>query len=574
MAPTIALKKITATVLVLFAMASRVMLCDALIAASRVNFCKRHRAEQGRASNCTQLLTLSLTPETSEDFGAEEILLTGIDDETNVRRELAEPVKISLRKLPTRAAYPLRYIQEVNVEPYEVNFSCGYDECPRVAERRCPGHGFCCQCPLCSSFLVCGKHTLRSGHKCGLFDPHAHITCVLYNNTWYSVFAIESPKLLSLIEIRIELPRNRTVVRQVGTLVPDAHEGDISLHYTADFAASSGAPLLSDRYLIQDRRPGGEVAILDRSLFALDGSECNKIGVSTHAFMAQGSRCQAPKGSCLRNQLAEIRSAAEQRRAERLPTKYFPADYGTFLGYHRSKSVPPEIVYGMPPQRLVSLVTIRAAARDLFVELAVIRAQIHDAAVSNGTDVLYGGPVTLAVMVTSQSDITGMVTLQCNATSTTTFPAVKLTLPPFATRQQNLESATTSEGLSQVCHLELLDVEGAVLDRRVVAWTLRKQPIVQRQLGPETPEGVGHVGELEPPRGKNKEDSCTDCPWYNPLCFVVRKCFWQAAAETLLVLCVLVAVVKGVLWWFRRRSARTRPTAGGGACSSSAPNAH
>jgi len=42
---------------------------------------------------------------------------------------------------------------------------------------------------------------------------------------------------------------------------------------------------------------------LDKYLFTLDGSECNKIGVSYSAFRYESNKCQNRVGNCLKNQI-------------------------------------------------------------------------------------------------------------------------------------------------------------------------------------------------------------------------------------------------------------------------------
>ena len=46
--------------------------------------------------------------------------------------------------------------------------------------------------------------------------------------------------------------------------------------------------------------------LLDRSLFSLDGSQCDKIGASFSAFQYQADKCRRYVGSCLSNQLLDF----------------------------------------------------------------------------------------------------------------------------------------------------------------------------------------------------------------------------------------------------------------------------
>ena len=41
--------------------------------------------------------------------------------------------------------------------------------------------------------------------------------------------------------------------------------------------------------------------LVDREKVSMDGTECNKIGVSYDAFKAQGNQCGMSEGTCLLN---------------------------------------------------------------------------------------------------------------------------------------------------------------------------------------------------------------------------------------------------------------------------------
>lgn len=47
---------------------------------------------------------------------------------------------------------------------------------------------------------------------------------------------------------------------------------------------------------------------IPKEMVTLDGSECDKIGVSFEAFQNQGNKCGMIIGSCLKNQLEDFYS--------------------------------------------------------------------------------------------------------------------------------------------------------------------------------------------------------------------------------------------------------------------------
>ena len=57
---------------------------------------------------------------------------------------------------------------------------------------------------------------------------------------------------------------------------------------------------------------------ISKELVTLDGSECDKIGVSYEAFQNQANKCSMIIGSCLKNQLEDFNSDDLQRINEGL----------------------------------------------------------------------------------------------------------------------------------------------------------------------------------------------------------------------------------------------------------------
>jgi len=87
---------------------------------------------------------------------------------------------------------------------------------------------------------------------------------------------------------------------------------------TGDFMNYQSFPQLNDRYLSIPLMDSGlfdadlrHWLALPKSLYAVDGLTCNKIGVSYTPYRDQPNRCFATPSSCLRSQIADYQIARE-----------------------------------------------------------------------------------------------------------------------------------------------------------------------------------------------------------------------------------------------------------------------
>ncbi|KAH9575834.1 hypothetical protein CY35_01G131800, partial [Sphagnum magellanicum] len=86
---------------------------------------------------------------------------------------------------------------------------------------------------------------------------------------------------------------------------------------TGDFMNYQSFPQLNDRYLSIPLMGSGlfdadlrHWLALPKSLYAVDGLTCNKIGVSYTPYRDQPNRCFATPSSCLRSQIADYQIAS------------------------------------------------------------------------------------------------------------------------------------------------------------------------------------------------------------------------------------------------------------------------
>ena len=442
---------------------------SSIIASSRIETCHR---TAGSSAQCRPRLTVSLTVGTGEDFAAETILLPNATDDAGRVHSLVRPLKVSLRKLPTVAQYPVVYLQNVNEQPYEAQHRCNVHNCDSLVSTNCRGSGFCCRCPLWStSGISKKKKTLRGTLKCDFFSAaSALVSCMHLNTSWYEVYDVLEPQLVHSVEVVVNASNiSSENTATVGTVTPEVRMKDVHVAYHADFSSSWSAPSFRGMHFIR-ARTGGKEAMLDKSYFSLDGSQCNKIGVSMSAFSTQPSRCGADSGACLQNQIPDVERQALQRRAEGRQSSYFMSDYGDYEGLELSHKI---VSYRLPPQRLVSLVTLTAESEDLVYVLGVIHVRVVEASVTSSSRKEANGRVVLRVEVVNLDDVVGSITFSCNTNSTATFPAVTTTLQPNETSTVYMEGVAPMGGGngSHMCHLEIANPVGVVATE-LISWTM------------------------------------------------------------------------------------------------------
>ena len=78
--------------------------------------------------------------------------------------------------------------------------------------------------------------------------------------------------------------------------------------------------------------------LVDDLRFELDGTVCNKIGVSFNAFQMESGACQNVAGSCLNNQLENLYQADLEKSQRGLVGEYLIGNYGEFSLFTSSVS--------------------------------------------------------------------------------------------------------------------------------------------------------------------------------------------------------------------------------------------
>uniref|UniRef100_A0A7S1MJ85 Generative cell specific-1/HAP2 domain-containing protein n=1 Tax=Neobodo designis TaxID=312471 RepID=A0A7S1MJ85_NEODS len=110
----------------------------------------------------------------------------------------------------------------------------------------------------------------------------------------------------------------------------------------------------------------------------------------------------------------------------------------------------------------------------------------------------------------------------------------------FALRYSLVDGATDA-----ACNVTLQDATYAVTDWRQHNFNVTARRTDEGAQGGE-PAGGSLGGPALPPQGSADSGgggSCTDCPFYNPVCFLLRSCFWQVIVQIVVVVAIVAAIV-------------------------------
>lgn len=234
-------------------------------------------------------------------------------------------------------------------------------------------HGFCCKCSL-QDYVSSASTISRANLQCQLLSSNAAqgAHCLRFSKLWYSAFQMRAPVVDYTVTAHVQRCRHQTggspssatengtvspprqcteTTVSLGPSVPGAcvslpvgadDDGDDGIPCTVlaslegDFAAFESAPDYGSKYMMipltcnSATLCGSRVLetsdrwmMVDKHTVTLDGTECNKIGVSHEAFYSQSQRCDKYANSCLDNQLEDLYQADLEKETEGKSGDYF-----------------------------------------------------------------------------------------------------------------------------------------------------------------------------------------------------------------------------------------------------------
>lgn len=295
--------------------------------------------------------------------------MSSVEDESAAsgapRRELLEPLRVSVGKSATRLAYRLRYLRAFNGQPWEEAFSargcrdggfedaptCGWHTDPASGARVADSQGFCCECSAGDAL----KHTLEGGSDeqsrgnldCGVFQNglfwggtpgSAH--CLRWGDAWWAGYALEAPAVDFEIAVRLtrtgEQPAGRcaseaasgpldeTLALAPTRPVARSHTGKVLARLHGDLAtwdyaqpATAGDEILFIRDDAESMADPDGWMLVRSERVTLAGDECRKVGVSHKAFRYEPGACAKTVGSCIGDEQLDTLAEADAVRLAR-----------------------------------------------------------------------------------------------------------------------------------------------------------------------------------------------------------------------------------------------------------------
>lgn len=571
--PLLMLKCFLAMVLVLSW--ERRVVDGALVAQSSLQQCSNDGVEPLK---CSKKLVVALSVDAELQAGAEVVsFLSSASDDSSSTVVSFEPIQLTISRSAVQMRYPLVYVADFNAKPFEENkkgsltaqcddsptskASCGVQYTPS-GEPIPYSQGYCCSCGTCSALGLCSANA-RMSVACNLFGSYSVASCLRFGDEWYSGFSIGPASTWFTMDL--EFTRNRTSAdagankdSSTLTLSPsqlDAADKDFGAYaqILGSFHPSVEPQYLSDKMLFVPglESPLGslgasEYMLLSNTLVTLDGTECNKVGVSYFAFASQGSRCALEPGSCLGNQLSDLRKVDMANAAAGSPLSYMGTRFGDLsmaeekLGQSNSGGTATHLSFPSeaPPSTMIT-VTINADSLQYVVSVAsgeITRAEMNQATVeasSKGAAMLVDVKNTGAIVATFTVSVTN-----CSA-DVFPIPSRRVSMKPEESVHLELEvSNEDSTEHEASCDVVLLDATKEETARKTVRWLVK--PIEQSHGAQGGTTGV-NGGEHHD--GEDIVGSCGTCSVVNVVCAVKYRCFARSFGFVVVVVGVVGAAV-------------------------------
>ena len=444
-----------------------------IIANSLMNICSSDNLK-----DCKTVLTITLAVPEGLEHGTGRIVLSQTTNEKGEIVYLPHPLKITFRKASSLLHYPLVYLKTVDAAPYEAHILTNIFDCDRVVEQMCgPRHGFCCRCAPCTISGLCAARTMRDKLRCRVGTMRSLVSCIRYSENWYHVYELQTPQLNTNITFEMGVNTSWEEKISVGTRVPKIKTPNMVVEYHADLGLSVASAMPESRYFVISSH-GNNPALIEKSRFSLEGSQCNKIGVSPESYVHQAERCRAPAGYGLRNQITELQAEALARREKGLPTSFFLEDFGELVGFHKQANT---LTYHIPSQRYHSLITLTVNATNLFFVDNILDVQVVFAGVSLQGKRSGSGRFNILAGVQNVQNRTGTITVGCNTSSSVQTVAIYTALRNFERKNVSLTGMANDVAKEQFCFLEIRST-GQLIAQAPLFWNMSHFDPVNPQL--------------------------------------------------------------------------------------------
>ncbi|CAD8210433.1 unnamed protein product [Paramecium octaurelia] len=453
-----------------------------LLATSQIKHC-----DSNNNTNCSENMLIMLTIENSYSTSTEQIQInsTLLNNQTV---QLSTPFTLTITKTPVFAYYPLKYFQDYNSQPYELQIPAAVNPCDDNWTSNSPtcgfqysnnskiqdSQGFCCSCGS-SEYNDQSDQSVRT-NICKNASVSAMAFCLRYSPLWYSSYNISKFVIHYNITISIEYSNDEVEQYTLGSKVKE-FQGESSIaKIISDYIPSKQPPSLESFMLMKPSSPAshnrvqaGSAAYLFVPQKFLGQGECNKIGVSYTSFKIERNSCQKQIRSCLQNQIEDLYQNDVALLSNNSQPTYLTSKYGEFKQINIDNDQ--YIQFSIDEQMFTTItVEINTTGRISYFgnnkdsqKGQIDLVEIHNFSIASGSGLLYA-------QITNIGDILSeFKSFFICSTNSITINSTELSLEPLKSKIiEQVINVSIDIKKSNICNFSLLSNEGSLLDWRIV----------------------------------------------------------------------------------------------------------
>lgn len=523
---------------------------------------------------CKEKIVLTLTINNGEDSGAETVVtyLKGIEDKEG-NGYTTDPYKITIKKSDVYANYPCTYLQDFNYNPRDLTITVPHLDCKDGDLEDYPtcgwkydtngnkitdSQGFCCQCPL-SVILSGGASQSIRGGKCEFLNikEAAFAHCLTFHNQWFSAYEVMQYEYSYDITVTVENQNNLndsyTLTLSPSNIISVSEDRKILVKNIGDFLPLNPPESLSGYYLVAPSFPKDTTIyaiqpsnwmLIRREMFTLDGSECDKIGVSYKAFRNQNNKCNVEAGSCLNNQLIDFFNSDIERIKKGEATKYLIS--GDFSKeYKFSSLIDNGKMFGYKINgQFNSILTLELDADKINLNVNVADGEISSAFVNEFESLTKSGKLSLNI--TSKSNIKANFYLQFNCNDNIkNLLAQQFTLNGYNSTIFNISLFSISDDAYQNhCNITLKNSIGVVIDQTTVFFNTSDSVKKSKQSG-------GSSNNFFSLNGEQCSSICYQ--YFQFACFLTNMCWGYLIRDFIFGLVLCIAIILIILYCYKKK---------------------
>ena len=517
--------------------------------------------------SCKSKMILSLTIQNGEmqDSDNIETVLDQVTDQDGNIQKFETPIKITFSKTPVEVLYPLTYFKDFNWQPIEIvvkstSLTCkdsSSDDKPvcgwattTSGKRVENNQGFCCSC----NFFSNNKADKRGTNCGGLFDLSATGHCLRFSDIWYSAYTVEQYKINYIIKINVTNTLDNSTISYLELSPKNTmsinEDKNILVKLIGDFLPADIFPRdYSDKYLLIPSRPVNHFflkqghyrwMLVDKNKFTLDGSQCDKIGVSFAAFNNQNEKCNVPVKSCLKNQIIDLYEEDANRYMKGLNTEYLivynknihfllqDEDFNSrSFSYYLKGNINTLLTLEMDTS-IIKFITNVSSGK-------ILKVYINDGFIAMSDDGLMEISITNTGFFTAQF----FLSYECNE-NIVPLSSNEISLAPEEIKNLNKSLYTRSnKGVINQCSIILKNSIGEKVDMKSISFNSSTEILSNSQeYQDDNDNDINYENE------KSCEELCIDSdPFLEIICYIKKSCWKYALKKYYKKVLYLIAII-------------------------------